>query len=72
MDLQKLIDDLIEKNPEILTYVEWVKYVPQGAPNPPQTTHTLKLASVNGADLVVALKAKEPYGTIADALLAVL
>lgn len=73
MDLQKLIDDQIARYPQVLTYVEWVKYVPQGQAFPKGTTHLLKLEAVLGKqDLLVALAVKEPYNAIATALLGVL
>jgi hypothetical protein len=71
MDPQAEIDKLIAKNPQVLQYVEWVKYVPQGQPSPEGTTHTLKLANTLD-DVVVALKVKRIYSVLVDALLKVL
>lgn len=71
MDIQAEIDTLLAKNPKVLEYVEWVKYVPQGQKLPEGTSHTLKLAAVSGADVIVALKVKPLYAVLADALLAV-
>ena len=75
IDIQAEIDKLIAKNPQVLDYVDWVKYVPQDVDLPEGTTHTLKLANAREAlaiDLVIALKVKRLYAVIADALLKVL
>ena len=73
IDIQAEIDKLIAKNPQVLDYVDWVKYVPQDVDLPDGTTHTLKLANTrSNADIVVALKVKRLYAVIGDALLGVL
>lgn len=69
MDIQAEIDTLIAKNPKVLNYVEWVKYVPQDVELPGGTTHTLKLADLKGNDIVIALKAKPMYALLVNALL---
>lgn len=72
MDIQKRINDWLSRLPNINEYVEWVVYVKQGGQLPAGTTHTLKLASTGGQDIVVALKVKEPYSSMADLLLSFL
>ena len=73
IDIQAEIDKLLAKNPQVLDYVDWVKYVPQDVDLPEGTTHTLKLTSARtNAEIVVAIKIKRVYAVMADALLGVL
>lgn len=70
--IQKALDQLFVKYPELSQYIEWLKYVPQGAELPPGTTHTLKFANLTGDDLVVAVRGEGIYVFLANTLLAVL
>lgn len=71
-DIQKLIDALFIKNPQLREYIEWAMYVPPGVKLPEDTTHTLTLANPAGDDLIVALKVDGIYSVVVDLLLKVL
>jgi hypothetical protein len=68
--IQKLLDDLVARNPDMEKYLTNLDYIPQGEEPAPEHTHTVKLANIaSGEDLVIALTAQPPYGAIADLLL---
>lgn len=69
MNIQRLLDELLARFPNISNFVGWVKYVPQGQPVPDDTTHTFKFANTQGADIVVAVRIDQPYASIVDLIL---
>lgn len=70
--IQAAIDGELDRR-GLGAYVEYVRYVPQGAEPPADASHILSLTSRRtGEAIIVAVKAQGIFGFLADGLLAVL
>lgn len=66
---QKLIDEWLEGNPEVLEeYADWIRYVPDNKVPSEDFTDVLRLITRKGESLTVAAKVKEPYKSLVDVI----